>query len=72
MASQKNKEASVILKQCVCGRSAIIVKSRLGKLVSCPNPTNCKGNLRTPWRKSEEQAITDWNILVDCFTHTNT
>lgn len=54
-------------KRCVCGAEAIIVKSRSGKMVSCPGPMRCKVNLRTMWHKHEDLAIAEWNSLIDSF-----
>lgn len=49
---------------CICGGAAVIVKARGGKMVSCPNPEKCRGNLRTLWRSTLDEAITDWNTQV--------
>ena len=54
-------------KNCVCGRPALIVKAKPGKMVTCPDPMNCQGNLRTTWKKHEELAIVEWNGLVGTF-----
>ena len=48
-------------KRCVCGLEAITVKTRAGKMVSCPNPIGCRANLRTTWKSNE------WNGLIDSF-----
>ena len=66
MKETKKKEKP-IPKRCVCGSEAILVKTRSGKMYSCPNPINCKANLRTRWHKGDEQAIVEWNGLVDSF-----
>lgn len=51
-------------KRCLCGAAAITVKTRHGKMVTCPNPMNCPVNIRTTWRRSEDAAIAEWNTLV--------
>ena len=54
-------------RKCACGKAAIIVKTRHGKMVTCPDPMNCPGNLRTPWYGHEAVAIAEWNNLVGTF-----
>lgn len=54
-------------KRCLCGAEAIIVKTKCGKCVSCPNPAKCDANLRTTWNKHQDMAIAEWNHLVDSF-----
>ena len=49
---------------CVCGRGGIVVKTRAGKMITCPAPTVCQANLRTRWHSNEEAAIIEWNRLV--------
>ena len=66
MAKQVKKEKPTP-KRCVCGAVAIVCKTRFGKMVSCPNPEKCKGNLRTRWQKHGDLAISEWNTLVDSF-----
>jgi hypothetical protein len=56
-------------QKCVCGRPAIIVKTRHGKMATCPDPMNCPGNLRTTWKRSEDLAIIEWNGLVSTFVN---
>ena len=51
-------------RRCVCGKAAITVQTRSGKMVTCPDPMNCRSNLRTTWEKSEDQAIIKWNTLI--------
>ena len=68
MEKTKKKEKPTP-KSCVCGREAIIVKARPGKMVTCPAPTKCTANLRTTWQKSEPLAIAEWNNLVDAFIY---
>lgn len=51
-------------KRCVCGLNAAIVKTRSGKMVTCPDPLNCRANLRTTWHKHEDMAIAEWNSLI--------
>lgn len=50
-------------KRCACGELGIVVKKRGGVMVSCPNPARCFGNYRTTWRKSEAEAIAEWNTM---------
>jgi hypothetical protein len=64
---EKAKKEKPTPKKCVCGADGIIVKSRSGKTVSCPDPLNCKANLRTMWNKNQDSAIVEWNGLVDSF-----
>ena len=52
-------------KLCACGEVAAVVRTRAGKMISCPDPMSCCGNFRTTWRKSEDQAIAEWNSLID-------
>lgn len=59
------KKEKPIPRKCVCGRGGILVKSRAGKMVSCPNPERCRANLRTMWHRHEESAIVEWNNLVE-------
>lgn len=54
-------------KRCVCGLEAVIVKNRGKKMVSCPDPMNCRANLRSMWKSTEEAAIVEWNGIVDSF-----
>ena len=54
-------------KRCVCGAEAILVKTRSGKMFTCPDPMNYKANLRTTWHKHQDLAITEWNSLVGSF-----
>lgn len=49
---------------CICGRGGIIVKTKSGRMVSCPDPVRCSANLRTTWHSGEESAIVEWNGLV--------
>lgn len=71
MAKKTEKEEKPTPKKCVCGLEAVIVKNRGKKMVSCPDPMNCRGNLRTTWEKGEETAIIKWNSLVDSFYSQN-
>ena len=57
-------------KRCVCGSDAITVRFRGKKMVSCPNPERCIGNLRTRWYGQELSAVLEWNNLVDSFEYT--
>ena len=54
-------------KRCVCGSEAAFVKTRSGKMFTCPDPVKCKANLSTAWNKHEELAIIEWNGLVDSY-----
>ena len=51
-------------KKCVCGKPAITVKVRRGKMITCPDPMSCQANLRTRWSSHESTAIAEWNNLV--------
>lgn len=64
---KKDKKEKPVPRKCVCGATAITVKTRSGKMVTCPNPMRCEGNLRTSWNRSEDQAIAEWNNLVSTF-----
>lgn len=54
-------------KRCVCGAEAVLVRGNSGKMITCPNPMNCKANLRTMWNKHQDMAIVEWNGIVDSF-----
>lgn len=54
-------------RRCVCGSAAILVKNKGKKMISCPDPINCRSNLRTMWKSKEDAAIAEWNGLVDSF-----
>ncbi len=69
MKKESKKKEKPTPKRCVCGSVPIISKTRLGKMVTCPNPEKCIGNLRTRWQKHEDTAIAEWNALVDSVTH---
>lgn len=58
-------------KLCICGRPAVTVKGRGGKMITCPDPMHCKANLRTRWRSHEETAIAEWNNLISEFEYTS-
>lgn len=60
----KNNKAKPTPIPCICGRRGIMVKTKNGKMISCPNPTKCPANLRTTWHSGEESAIVEWNGLV--------
>ena len=60
----KEKPEKPVPKPCICGRGGCVVVSRGKKMVSCPDPCNCPGNLRTRWHGNEESAIVEWNNLV--------
>ena len=58
------KKEKPVPKRCVCGAEAIIVESRGKNMCSCPNPMNCRANLRTSWKTHKDMAIAEWNNLV--------
>jgi len=64
MAKAKEKQEKPVPKPCICGRGGIIVRSRSKKMVTCPDPVHCPGNLRSMWHGNEEAAIVEWNNLV--------
>lgn len=68
--AQKAKKEKPVPKPCICGKSGIVVKSRAGKMISCPDPVSCEGNLRTVWHRHEESAIVEWNNLVAGYRRT--
>lgn len=49
---QKNKEEKPTPKCCICGKPAITVQSKSMRMLTCPDPINCSGNLRTAWYRS--------------------
>ena len=61
---RKEKDEKPVPKPCICGRGGILVVNRGKKMISCPNPISCPGNLRTLWYGNEESAIVEWNNLV--------
>ena len=61
------KKEKPIPKRCVCGLAAAIVNQRGKKMVTCPNPERCQGNLRTMWHGHELSAIAEWDSLVDSY-----
>lgn len=66
MAKKKKSETpeeKLTPKRCACGELGIVVKKRGGVMVSCPNPARCFGNYRTTWRKSEAEAVAEWNTM---------
>lgn len=63
MAKAKEKQEN----RCLSPAFAVggcIVRSGSKKMVSCPDPVNCPGNLRSMWHGNEEAAIVEWNNLV--------
>lgn len=64
--TQKEKPSP---KRRVCGLDAISVRFHGKKMISCPNPERCIGNLRTQWHGQELAAISEWNSLVDSFKY---
>ena len=69
MKTEKVKEKPTPVR-CVCGGEAATVIFRGKKMVSCPNPEKCEGNLRTQWRGRMEEAIDDWNGMINSFKYT--
>lgn len=63
----KKKKEKPTQKRCVCGNTAIITKTKHGKMVTCPNPMKCKANLRTRWHKGQDSAIAEWNNMIDSY-----
>lgn len=61
---KKPKKEKVEPVKCICGSPPAIVRNRGKKLVSCPNPVKCKGNICTNWHPNEEAAVVQWNALV--------
>ena len=66
MATKKEKPVRL---WCVCGREACVVKVRGKKMVSCPDPERCVGNLRTTWNRNEDEAVAEWNNVVTGFRY---
>ena len=64
---EKKEKQKPIPKRCICGSLPILVKTRAGKMLSCPNPLKCTANIRTRWNKYEEQMTVEWNGEVDSF-----
>lgn len=54
-------------KMCVCGKAPVQVKSKNGKMLSCPDPVCCPGNLRTRWCRHIDTATAEWNAAVSSF-----
>ena len=51
--------------RCPCGKLGALVSARgCGKMITCPEPMACVGNYRTPWFKTELQAINYWNDVT--------
>lgn len=71
MVEKIEKTKNSPLKKCVCGRQPCIVVHKGKKMVSCPNPMVCKGNIRTGWKSNKEAAIDEWNKAVDSFRSQN-
>lgn len=48
-----------------CGKLGMLVVARgCGKMITCPDYMVCAGNYRTPWFKTELQAINYWNDVT--------
>lgn len=69
MKTNKTKKRKETPKNCVCGKPAVVVETRGGKMITCPNPMNCLGNIRTRWNRHEATAIAEWNNLIAEHTH---
>lgn len=63
----KESKKEIVPVWCVCGKDACVVKMKGLKMVSCPNPERCRGNIRSTWNRNEEAAIVEWNNLVESF-----
>lgn len=64
----KKNEEKPTPKPCICGKTAITVKSKSGTMLTCPDPLNCSRNIRTSWHRSGGEAdgmIIEWNCLVE-------
>lgn len=70
MKKAEEKMPKPTLSRCVCGRQAIDIRFRGKKMISCPNPENCIGNLRTQWHGRLEDAISEWDNIVNSFEYT--
>lgn len=67
--TKTEKKEKPIPSRCICGSLPISVTKRGGRMLSCPNPMQCPGNLRTRWVKGELSAITEWNAVVSEFRY---
>ena len=65
----KPKKEKPIPKRCVCGKMPTTVSVRGGRMLTCPNPFACPGNLRTRWNKSIDAATVEWNGVVSEFRY---
>lgn len=62
---KKEPEQKPTPRRCPCGKLCVLVSARgCGKMITCPNPMACVGNYRTPWFKTELQAINYWNDVT--------
>lgn len=63
----KQTEKKTVPKPCICGRPAVMVKSKSGKMFTCSDPLRCSRNIRTAWHRSggADGMIIEWNRLVD-------
>lgn len=64
MTKKSQPKEKPVPAMCICGRPAVLVKARGGKMITCPDPMKCNANLRTRWCSHEETAIAEWNALV--------
>lgn len=61
---KEGKKEKLVPVRCVCGRAGVTVRFGSKKMVSCADPMNCVGNLRTCWHSSIDNAIMEWNVLI--------
>lgn len=40
-------------------------------MITCPDPLNCRANLRTGWMGHESMVIAEWNNLVNEYIQKN-
>lgn len=66
----KEKKDKPTPVRCVCGREAAVLVFRGKKMISCPNPEKCVGNFRTLWKSHKEEAVAEWNSIINSFQHT--
>lgn len=55
----KDKETP---RPCVCGAAPCSVKYKGKRMISCPNTLVC--GLRGAWKKTEDEAVSSWNIEI--------
>ena len=59
----KPTKPKIEVKNCKCGKPALIVRKVGGYVISCPDPGRCVGNFFTS-AKTKGAAITNWNLIV--------